>query len=76
MSLLDTLQKPPAKRTYKVTTILAKVTEAEREALVNALATPSEWSAQALADTLSELVQPIAASSIKRYRKEVLGLTA
>lgn len=76
MSLLDALKSPQESYPRKVNLILEKVTPDERAALEEALGKPKEWSAEALAKTLTELVEPIGASSIKRYRREVLGLTA
>ena len=71
--MLNTLKKtPPSGR--KMDQILAKVTEDERVALEEALGSP-EWSSAALARTLTALVQKVSASTVERYRKDVLGFT-
>lgn len=71
--MLKTLKKaPPTGR--KLDQILAKVTDDEREALLEALNNP-EWSSAALARTLTTLVQKVSYSTVERYRRDVLGVT-
>lgn len=71
--MLNTLKKaPPTGR--KMDQIMAKVSNDERTALEDALGSP-EWSSAALARTLTALVQPVSASSVERYRRDVLGFT-
>lgn len=73
MTLLDTLKKaPPTGR--KLDQILAEVSEEERAALEEALGS-REWTSAALARTLSTTVRKVSASTVERYRKDVLGLS-
>lgn len=74
MTLLNALNNPPKFNPRKLDHVLAKVTPEEKDALETALAEPTVWSAEALAKTLTELNYSVSASSVKRYRREVLGL--
>lgn len=72
--LLGALGNPPKINPRRLDHILAQVTEEEKDALETALADPSVWSADSLAKTLSGQNYKVSASSVKRYRREVLGL--
>lgn len=72
--LLGALGNPPKINPRKLDHILTQVTEEERTALEAALAEPETWSADALAKTLTGLNYKVSSSSVKRYRREVLGL--
>lgn len=72
LSLVDALSTPPAKT--KIDKILSEVTEAEREALLEALG-GSVWSSEALAELLKAQGHITSETSIRRYRRNVLGVT-
>lgn len=72
--LIGALSNPPKINPRKLDHILTQVTEEERVALVKALAEPAVWSADSLARTLTGLNYKVSSSSVKRYRREVLGL--
>lgn len=75
VNLQDALKSPPAKKNqHKMLGILAELPRADREALTVALNSPDEWSADKLAELLNEFDMPIAPSSVKRYRRDVLGI--
>jgi hypothetical protein len=72
--LIGALSNPPKINPRKLDHILTQVTEEEKDALETALSEPDVWSADALSKTLTELNYKVSASSVKRYRREVLGL--
>lgn len=71
MSLVDALSTPPQKT--KIGRILAEVTPAEKEAVEKALRDP-EWTSEALAAVLTDKVSQVSETSIRRYRRDVLGM--
>lgn len=73
MSLLDALKDKPTPARRKIDTILSRVNKDEKLALEEALRSP-EWSSAALASTLTAIVSPVSESSVRRYRREILGL--
>jgi hypothetical protein len=72
--LLGALASPPKINPRRLDHILAQVSEEEKDALETALAEPAVWSADSLAKTLTAQNYKVSSSSVKRYRREVLGL--
>lgn len=71
MSLLDALQTKPEPKN-KVAAILLKLSPEEKAALETALKSP-EWTHERLAAVLTASGHEVSESSVRRYRKAVLG---
>lgn len=69
---LNKLKNAPKHR-HKLVGVLAELPEDEREALEEALADPT-FSSAGLARVLQAGGHPIGESSVKRFRKDVLGM--
>ena len=61
------------KHRHKLASVLANLKEPERSALASALADP-ELSSEGIARALRASGHPIGVSSVKRFRREVLGM--
>lgn len=75
MSLLDELTAPVPRATpkSKIAAILQKVSGPEQQALVDALTSP-DWTNERLAEVLTASGHPVAEASVRRYRRDVMGL--
>lgn len=69
---LSGLKRP--KHRHKLVGVLANLREPDRSALASALADP-EFSSEGLARALRASGTPIGSSSVKRFRRDVLGMT-
>ena len=76
MSLLDALTEPPRPKGHKLDEILDVLEQGERTALLNALSNPAVWSSEALANLLRGHGHKVSSSSVRRYRADVLRVTA
>ena len=68
---LASLKTP--KHRHKLVSVLANLLEPDRSALASALADP-ELSSEGIARALRASGHPIGVSSVKRFRRDVLGM--
>lgn len=74
MSLLDALKESPkARPTHRVAEILSLCSDEERTAIETTLR-DAVWSSERLADVLSSHGHKVSESSVRRYRRDVLGM--
>lgn len=77
MSIIAALETAPVKSKRKIDQLLAVLeTEEERNAVLEAVADDQKWEADTLARVLSNNSSvKVSASSVRRYRQDVLGMT-
>ena len=75
LSLLDALKNTPEPKEpkSKIAAILLAVSHEEQASLVAALTSP-EWTHERLAEVLTDSGHPVAEASVRRYRRNVMGL--